>query len=140
RRLELMLAASGTGFWEWDIASGRLTWSDAIFEQHGLEPGGEAPDFPDYLGMIHEEDRGRFTSAIEAAVAGTGDLDLEFRLVWHDGPEQWIPGAGRVFRDEQGRPIRMIGTGQDITDRRQLEAERDRLLADERRAGEFREA
>ena len=135
-----MLAASGTGFWEWDIASGRLTWSDAIFEQHGLEPAADAPDFPTYLGMIHEADRGRFTSAVEAAVAGSGDMDLEFRLVWPDGSEHWTHGAGRVFRDDSGRPTRMIGTGQDITDRKQLEADRDRLLAEERRAGEFREA
>jgi len=140
RRLEIMLAASGTGFWEWDITSGRLTWSDAIFEQSGLEPAAEAPDFPTYLGMIHEADRGRFTSAIEAAVAGNGDLDLQFRLPWPDGSEHWTHGAGRVFRDDSGRPIRMIGTGQDITDQKQLEADRDRLIADERRAGEFREA
>jgi PAS domain S-box-containing protein len=140
RRLEIMLAASGTGFWEWDITTGKLTWSGAIFEQHGLDPGGDAPDFPTYRGMIHEDDRERFTSAIEAAVAGGGDLDIEFRLVWADGSEHWTHGAGRVFRDMRGRPIRMIGTGQDITDRRHLEADRDRLLADERRAGEFREA
>ena len=90
--------------------------------------------------MIQEADRDRFTSAIDAAVAGSGDFDLEFRLTWPDGSEHWTHGAGRVFRDERGRPIRMIGTGQDITDRKQLEADRDRLLADERRAGEFREA
>jgi len=140
RRLELMLAASGTGFWEWDIASGRLTWSDAIFEQHGLDPTGEAPDFPTYLGMIEEADRTRFTDAIQAAVAKEGDFDLEFRVHWPDGSEHWTHGAGRVFRDDRDRPVRVIGTGQDITERKQLEADRDRLLADERRAGEFREA
>ncbi len=140
RRLELMLAASGTGFWEWDIESGELMWSDAIFEQLGMEPVAGAPDFPTYLGMIHEGDRGRFTSAVEAAVAGVGDLDLEYRLVWPDASVHWTRGAGRVFRDEDGRPVRMIGTGQDITDRRQLEADRDRLIAEERRAGDFREA
>ena len=134
RRLEIMLAASGTGFWEWDITTGKLSWSDAIFEQHGLDPGGDAPDFPTYLGMIREGDREQFTSAIEAAVAGVSDLDIEFRLVWADGSEHWTHGAGRVFRDAHGRPIRMIGTGQDITDRKHLEADRDRLLADERRA------
>ena len=51
-RLELMLSASGTGFWEWDLITGELTWSDAIFRQHGLEPGLKAPSFPAYLEMI----------------------------------------------------------------------------------------
>jgi PAS domain S-box-containing protein len=140
QRLEIMLAASGTGFWEWDVVTGDLQWSDAIFRQHGLEPAEHAPAFPDYLGMISEADRGLFTSAIEQALEGNGDFDLEFRLVWTDGTEHWTRGSGRVFRDEVGKPIRMLGTGQDITDQKLLESERDRLLRDERRAGEFREA
>ena len=61
-RLELVLAASGTGFWEWDIATGELTWSDAIFEQHGMAPGGRAPTFQEYLEMIHPDDREAFRS------------------------------------------------------------------------------
>jgi len=140
RRLEVMLAASGTGFWEWDVPSGRLVWSDAIFRQHGLEPAEEAPDFPAYLGMIAEPDRERFTQAIEDAIAGSGDFDLEFGLIWPDGSTHWTRGSARVFRDDKGRAIQMIGTGQDITDQRRLEAQRDLLLAEERRAGEFREA
>ena len=43
-RLELVLAASGTGFWEWDIRTGELVWSEAIFRQHGLRPGGRGAD------------------------------------------------------------------------------------------------
>ena len=140
RRLEMMLAASGTGFWEWDVLSGRLIWSDAIFRQYGLEPAAEAPDFATYIEMIAEPDRERFRTSIDDALAGSGDFDLEFRLVWPDGSEHWTHGAARVFRDGTGRAVRMIGTGQDITDRVRLEAQRDRLLAEERRAAEFREA
>ena len=140
RRLELMLAASGTGFWEWDIPSGRLTWSEAIFEQYGLEASSDAPDFSTYVDRVDERDRDRFRTAIQAALEGTGDFDIEFRLVWPDGGEHWTHGAGRVFRDDTGRPLKMIGTGQDINERKQLEAERDRLLSEERRAGEFRES
>src|SRR5207249_3537892 len=51
-RLEVMLAASGTGFWEWDILSGELVWSEAIFRQHGLEPGPRAPDYDTYIDTI----------------------------------------------------------------------------------------
>jgi PAS domain S-box-containing protein len=140
RRLELMLAASGTGFWEWDMDTGELTWSDAIFRQHGREPDGVPPDFPSYVQTIASADRDRFAASISEAVEGSGVFDLDFRLIWQDGSEHWTHGAGRVFRDEVGRPVRMIGTGQDITDQKRLETERDRLLADERRAGEFREA
>lgn len=140
QRLEIMLAASGTGFWEWDIVTGDLQWSDAIFRQHGMEPADRAPAFTTYIGMIDKEDRDPFDSAIQRALEGGGDFDLDFRLVWPDGTEHWTRGSGRVFRDEADRPVRMLGTGQDITDQKLLESERDRLLGEERRAAEFREA
>ncbi len=139
-RLELMLSASGTGFWDWDVESGELTWSEAIFRQHGMDPAPHAPEFATYLDMIHPDDRAAFESAIGAAVEGAAAFELDFRVVWPDGSVHWTHGAGRLFRDEDGRPIRMIGTGQDITDQRRLSADRDRLLADERQAGEFRDA
>lgn len=139
-RLELMLSASGTGFWEWDVISGQLMWTEAIFRQHGLEPSGEPPAYAAYLDTIHPDDRPAFESAIAAAIDGQDAFELDFRVVWPDGSVHWTHGAGRLFRDEVGNPVRMIGTGQDITERRRISDERDRLLADERRAREFREA
>jgi PAS domain S-box-containing protein len=141
-RLQLMLSASGTGFWEWDVETGNLTWSDAIFRQHGLEPGPAAPGYAAYLDMIHPDDRGAFESAIGSTLepGGRATFELDFRIIWPDGSVRWTHGAGRLFRDDDGRPIRMIGTGQDITERRRILEDRDRLLDDERRAGAFREA
>jgi PAS domain S-box-containing protein len=139
-RLEIMLAASGTGFWEWDVGSGELTWSEAIFRQQGLEPADQAPEYAAYIETIHPDDRDAFESGIRAALDGSSTFDLDFRVVWSDGSVHWTHGAGRVFRDETGRPVRMIGTGQDITERQRLIEERDRLLTEERQAGEFREA
>lgn len=139
-RLEIMLSAAGTGFWEWDIPSGTLTWSEAIYRQHGLDPSLPAPDFAAYLGTIHPDDRGTFSTTMASTLAADHTFNLDYRVVWPDGSIHWTHGAGRVFRDAAGNPIRMIGTGQDITERRRLEDERDRLLAEERRAAEFREA
>ena len=139
-RLELVLAASGTGFWEWDVRSGALLWSEAIFLQHGLEPTAGSPTYQRYIETIHPDDRATFQSAVDAALAGGPSLDLQFRLLWPDGSIHWTHGVGRVFRDAAGEPVRMVGTGQDITEARRLEAERDQLLLDERRAGAFREA
>jgi signal transduction histidine kinase len=139
-RLEMMLAASGTGFWEWEIETGELVWSAAIFRQHGMEPGPRAPAYATYIDSIHPDDRQAFESATTAAIEGSGSFALDFRIVWPDGTVHWTHGAGRVFRDETGKAVRMIGTGQDITEQRRLIEDRDRLLAEEHRAGEFREA
>jgi PAS domain S-box-containing protein len=139
-RLELVLAASATGFWEWDVQTGDLLWSETIFRQHGLDPTVGSPSYARYIETLHPDDRPAFQAAIDAALAGGSPLDLQFRLVWADGSIHWTHGVGRVFRDAHGDPIRMVGTGQDITEARRLEAERDQLLLDERRAGAFREA
>ncbi len=108
-RLELMLAASGTGFWEWNVADGTLTWSEAIFRQHGLEPRAHAPAFDAYLDMIHPDDREAFTSAIQASLEAGGPFGLDFRIVWPDGSIHWTHGAGRLVRDEDGQPVSMLG-------------------------------
>jgi PAS domain S-box-containing protein len=140
QRLELVLAASGTGTWEWDMVTGELQWSDAIYEQHGLDPSAGAPSYEAYVEGIHPDDRARFRDAIAQVIEQGGTFDLEFRIVWPDGSVHWTRGAGRSFRDASGKPVRMIGTGQDITDRVRLEERRERLLDEERRAREFREA
>lgn len=139
-RLELVLAASGTGFWEWDIRTGELVWSDAIFLQHGLDPADGAPTFERYLQSVHPDDRAAFQVSINEALSRGTPFSHQFRLLWPDGSIHWTHGVGRVFLGAGGEPIRMVGTGQDITERRRLEEERDRLLDDERRAGTFREA
>ncbi len=139
-RLELMLAASGTGFWEWDLVSNDLVWSDAIFEQHGLELAESPPDFVTYLETIHPDDREAFQAGIAAAIAGQRAFDMEVRILWPDGSTHWTRGSGRVFRDADGQAVRMLGTGQDVTERRRIEDQRDQFALEERRAGEFREA
>jgi PAS domain S-box-containing protein len=139
-RLELVLAASGTGFWEWDIRTGELVWSDAIFLQHGLDPADGAPTFERYLQSVHPDDRAAFQTSINEALSRGTPFSHEFRLLWPDGSVHWTHGVGRVFLGAGGEPIRMVGTGQDITEQRRLQEERDRLLEDERRAGTFREA
>lgn len=139
-RLEMMLAASGMGFWEWDVVTGRLDWSDAIFRQHGLDPDAGSPDFTTYLATIHPEDRPRFEAAVADALAGRAAFSIEFRVLRPDGTVTWTHGIARVYRDADGHPIRMLGTGQDITERKHLAEEREAMVEEERLAAEFRDA
>jgi PAS domain S-box-containing protein len=139
-RLELVLAASGTGFWEWDVRTGSLTWSEAIFQQHGIAPGPTAPSYERYIATIHPDDRATFAGVIDDVLVSGTTFSREFRILWPDGSVHWTHGVGRVFRDAAGQPLRLVGTGTDITQRRRIEEERDGLLNEERRAGAFREA
>ena len=137
-----MLAASGTGFWEWDIPTGELTWSEAIFRQHGLEPQPGAPDFPTYIQTIHPDDRAGLPERVGASPRTGGPFDLEFRLRLARRHRSTGPTAraassatttGRPDPDGRHRP------GHHRTPAARG-ASATSLLADERRAGEFREA
>ncbi len=139
-RLEIVLAASGTGFWDWDVRTGDLLWSEAIFTQHGLAPEDGAPTFERYMQTVHPDDRAALQASLDEALARGTSFSHQFRVIWPDGSVHSTHGVGRVFRNAAGEPIRMVGTGHDITERRRVEEERDQLLEEERRAGTFREA
>lgn len=130
-RLLLVLSESRTGAWEWDVASGALSWSDEILLLHGYAAGDAAPSFETYVTSIHPDDRSMFVERIDSAVAKHEPYTLEYRIVWPDGSVHWTLMAGRPFSDEHR--VRVLGTGQDISERRRLEEV-------ERRAGELREA
>ncbi len=140
-RLELTLAASRTGFWEWDVATNKLDWSDQVSAIHGLAPGSVPAGFDEYINeIIHPDDRERFRSTVTAAVAAGGQYDLESRIIWPDGTTHWTNGVGRAFVDAAGHPVRMIGIGRDITDRKRDEEEREASIERERAASQIREA
>ncbi len=131
-RLLLVLSESKTGIWEWDVASGILDWSDEISLLHGCAVGDAAPSFETYVRSIHPDDRTMFVERTDAAVAKHEPYTLEYRIVWPDGSVHWTRTAARPFSDDQHR-VRMLGTGQDISERHRLEEV-------ERRASELREA
>jgi PAS domain S-box-containing protein len=139
-RLRFALAASGTGAWTWSLAGNRLDWSPEIGVIHGTEPGWSPASFEAYLDLIHPDDRPRVEAAIEAAVREAARYDEEFRVVRPDGTIRWVQGVGRVQVDEGGKPVRMIGTANDITARRLAEESRDRLIEAEREAARLRDA
>ena len=139
-RLELVLAASGTGVWEWQVANGSLsgrTRSASSTDCRRERAGG----LRRLSAMIHPEDRDAFLRSRSAVRSRQASRTTSSSgSLWPDGSVHWTHGAGRAFYDVDGRPQRMIGTGQDITERRELEIERDGLVVAEHRANEWREA
>jgi signal transduction histidine kinase len=71
--------------------------------------------------MVHTDDRERVKTATRAALADDVPYDIEHRIVRPDGTVRWVHEQAKILRDAQGRPLRMIGTVQDVTDRRLLE-------------------
>jgi PAS domain S-box-containing protein len=118
------------GSWYWDRALNRVRWSDELCRILGREPGSEEVSYELYLSSVHPDDRDLVVETIERADEDYAPFELEHRVSLPDGRVRWILSRGRTITDDSGRPIRMMGTAQDITERKLQEAELQRLNAE----------
>ena len=110
-------------FWISDPASRRVLYVSPAYETIWGRPGARLlEDFDEWLEGIHSEDRERVRSAL-AGQTETGHLDETFRVVRPDATVRWVHGKGYPVRDEQGNIYRLVGTAEDITERRQLQTQ-----------------
>ncbi len=128
-RLRLALVAGRMGVWDWNVRTGGLKWSDSLEPLHGLAPGTFGGTFDHFQQLIHPDDRGAVNGAIRQSLEAGGEFYVEFRNVLQNGSIHWIAGSGKVFRGDDGQPMRMIGIGLDVTQRKRAE-QTARFLAD----------
>ena len=136
------LDSSGDGVWDWHIDTGVETFSPALQALYGYADG-EMIENPATLDtMTHADDSAAMVQARQAYLAGhTPRYINEHRVRCKDGSWKWILSRGIVMaRDPQGRPLRMIGTHTDITERKhadELRFERDRAAAADMAKSQF---
>ena len=109
------------GDWAWNIASGELRWSDEVYRIFGLEREACDVNYGLFVDHLHPDDRAAVMGAIDKALAGAGDYDIDHRICLDDGRIKVVHEIGFVFRGADGLPKSMIGTVQDITERYQYE-------------------
>jgi PAS domain S-box-containing protein len=117
------------GSWEWDIARDRITWSEELYRLFGVEPAAAPLTYESYLERIHAEDVAVVRQTVDRAYAERAPFEMEHRVVLPGGGLRWLHGRGRVITDEGGAPVRMVGTSQDITDRKRVEELRESILS-----------
>jgi PAS domain S-box-containing protein len=115
-QLEQAQRIANIGSWEWDFRSNNLSWSDHCFRLVGLEPGAAAPTLEAFLSIVHPDDRARLRDTIRGGVEEGRSCDYDHRVVWPNGEVRVLHQLGEVKRDAKGRPVKMIGTTQDVTD------------------------
>ena len=120
-RLRLALKAARMGTWQWDVATDTLAWDEQLHELYGVEPGHRVTRYEDFIGRVHEDDRGYVAASIQRALEGDGGLDYEFRIVLPGGRVRWLADQGRLMRNPEGRPLYMTGVCLDMTERKLLE-------------------
>lgn len=122
-RLRAALEAGKMGAWEWEVATNRVTWSDRLFEFHGLRREEFDGTVEGFFRLVHPADVPRVEESLRQALVERRPYDLEFRAVRPDGSIRWLGTSARVVFDDSGRPIRMVGGTIDLTERKQIETE-----------------
>jgi PAS domain S-box-containing protein len=126
-KLEEAQRITHVGYWELDLETNRVTWSDETYRIHGLQPQERPMDLAAVREKIHPEDGNIVLRALEEAHSRGTRFSVECRVFRPTGEVRIVHSQGDVKRDTSGRPTLMFGTIQDITDRKRAEHERERL-------------
>ena len=119
-RLRLAQQAARVGTFEWNMQTGAVTWTPELEAMYGLAPGQFPGKFEFWKKLVHPEDLPEAMRRFEQALK-TGVFEAEWRALWHDGSERWLAARASVFKDDDGKPERVIGVNIDITELRAAE-------------------
>lgn len=124
-RLKLALDAVEEGVWDWNLSTGLIYRSRQWALMLGYNPEEITPNIQTRDKLIHPEDLPKVKKELEVHLTGENPFfQYEFRMLKKSGEWCWILDRGKVIaRDEQGNPLRMVGTQKDVTQRRQVELE-----------------
>jgi PAS domain S-box-containing protein len=129
-RLEEAQRVAHVGHWEWDLETDVVVWSDETYRIFGLSPQERPMDLATVRAMVHPEDRKSLYRGVDEDLLAGVRPEAEFRIVRPNGevrtvhsvtPKRWSSMPGDAKRDASGRPYKLFGTVQDITDRKGAE-------------------
>jgi PAS domain S-box-containing protein len=119
-RLDLAQAAAKIGSFEWYIPTNINIWSKELEALYGLKPGEFGGTYEEWAKLVHPDDLPKAEADANKSLK-TGELFTDWRVIWPDGSIHWMHARAKVFYDDAGKPIRMVGINVDISDRKQVE-------------------
>ena len=124
QRLRLALEASHMGTWDYDVVNDDMEWSPEMASVVKVPLDTDATTLAAGFKYVHPDDRPMLERAFAEAIEHGSDFQVETRFVEQDGRVGWLLAKGRVFRDADGRALRMTGIAMDISERKEAEAAR----------------
>jgi two-component system cell cycle sensor histidine kinase PleC len=119
-RVDTALSRGRCGLWDWDLARGRIYWSDSMYEILGMEPEGQFLSFGDINALVHPAD-GDLTSIAEMLTAAeVGSIDYAFRMRNVDAEWVWLRARAELVQERVGEPPHLVGIAVDITEQKAL--------------------
>src|SRR4051812_44815981 len=121
-RLRLALEGTETGFWEWNVATDAIEWSDNMGPLYGLPRGTQPAGVQDFLErIVHPDDREALARHIERAVTEGTSYEFDLRVMLPERGERWLHARARAIAGPDGTTERIIGLLSDVTERRRRE-------------------
>src|SRR5919107_5044075 len=121
-RLRLALEGTETGFWEWDIASDTIEWSENVGPMYGLPRGTQPAGAEAYMERyVDEPGRAELRALVRRAAEEGVPYEHDLRVRLPDGSERWLHSRVRVVTGPDGRPERLVGLLSDVSERRRRE-------------------
>ena len=119
--LRLAQQVGNVGSWERDLAQDTLSWSEQTYRITEQDPQRFVLTRASWLELVHPDDRPRLLALSEDAIAGRRPYAMDHRIQLPDGSIRYVHQRAEVVRDTDGTPVRLVGTMQDITERKQAE-------------------
>ncbi|MCP6762375.1 MAG: PAS domain-containing protein [Fischerella sp. CENA71] len=119
-RIRLATTAAELGMWFWDLTTNNLVWTAKCKQLFGLAANTEM-NYEVFLDSLHPDDRQFTHQAVMQTLEDKADYDVEYRVIWPNGSVHWIAAKGRCLYDDRGKAVQMMGTAQDITERKHIE-------------------
>ena len=136
QHLRLAQNVARLGSWEFEVSTGRFKWSEQSLVIYGLDPAGVEPNYQEYWGLYHPEDRVRLHLTIEEALTSGKSFITDARILLDNGTYRFIELRGEAI-SAHGEVVRLFGTVQDITDRKQLELQAARQAEELQKINEY---
>ncbi len=135
-RLDLAMSVANDGIWDWDMVKNTVEFDDRYYTMAGYEPQEFQSSFEDWTNHVHPDDIERCKEVVNQYIAGEiPRFDIEFRFRRKDSTLMWIRGRGKIVEwDDEGKPVRFVGTHSDISERKKAEEEREKLILELRSA------
>jgi len=114
-RLDLATEVANIGIWEYNVLHDQLEWNEQMFPLFGVKREEFKGDFESWKATVHPEDLDRCLKEFDLALSGIQDFKTQFRIIHPDGSVKHIKANAGLFKDSDGKIIKMVGTNWDIT-------------------------
>ncbi len=121
--LETAEKVAGMGSWEWDLATNHVTYSTNALEIYGIALDDYDGQLETVFKVFHPDDQEKVQKSMEEMLAEKKPRKFKYRIVKSDGEIRYIEGSNRMFFNDQGEIIKLIGHIQDVTERKKIEKE-----------------